>query len=238
MLPGVIQFKLPNPRTAAQETFPEIPIRSAGNPGLEISPESRLLPSPARKRPCRSIAGLPGYRLPGQTVVSCVPLPDGVKPCHDRPLHRHSVAHRLWRPFRIVPRKGTVMTDSSEQARKMLADHAHSLASRTLHQLFDNDPGRFADLSLTQDDMLLDFSRNRLTTETLGPACRSRPRLQSRESPRCDISRHAGQQHREATCPAHIATPSRRREHEICGGNKKSSNMDPKGGRTREHTLN
>ena len=60
------------------------------------------------------------------------------------------------------------MTDSSEQARKMLADHAHSLASRTLHQLFDNDPGRFADLSLTQDDMLLDFSRNRLTTETLG----------------------------------------------------------------------
>ncbi len=59
------------------------------------------------------------------------------------------------------------MTDSSEQARKMLADHAHSLADRTLRQLFDNDPGRFADLSLTQDDMLLDFSRNRLTTETL-----------------------------------------------------------------------
>ena len=49
----------------------------------------------------------------------------------------------------------------------MLVNHAHSLAGRTLRQLFDNDLGRFADLSLTQDDMLLDFSRNRLTTETL-----------------------------------------------------------------------
>ena len=60
------------------------------------------------------------------------------------------------------------MTNSPEQARKMLANHAHSLADYTLRQLFENDPGRFAKLSLTQDDMLLDFSRNRLTTETLG----------------------------------------------------------------------
>ena len=111
------------------------------------------------------------------------------------------------------------MTDSSEQARKMLADHAHSLASRTLHQLFDNDPGRFADLSLTQDDMLLDFSRNRLTTETLGLLVDLARACNLEKARDAMFFRHVGQQHREATCPAHIAAPSQRREHEICGGN-------------------
>ena len=60
------------------------------------------------------------------------------------------------------------MVTFSERSRRMLANHAHSLADRTLRQLFDSDLGRFADFSLTQDDMWLDFARNPLTTETLG----------------------------------------------------------------------
>ena len=50
------------------------------------------------------------------------------------------------------------MTDSSERARRILANHAHLLIDRTLRQLFDSDPGRFADFSLTQDYMRFDFS--------------------------------------------------------------------------------
>ena len=47
--------------------------------------------------------------------------------------------------------------------------HAHHLAIRSQHmrRLFQDDPARFAHFSLRFDDMLFDFSRNRITRETI-----------------------------------------------------------------------
>jgi glucose-6-phosphate isomerase len=48
-----------------------------------------------------------------------------------------------------------------------LGRHAGAMASVHLRELFANDPERFACLSLRSDDLLLDFSKNRITDETL-----------------------------------------------------------------------
>src|SRR5512132_693379 len=48
-----------------------------------------------------------------------------------------------------------------------LVDHRRALAGRSLMSLFDADPTRFAQLSLTWDDWLADWSKQRLTTETM-----------------------------------------------------------------------
>jgi glucose-6-phosphate isomerase len=48
-----------------------------------------------------------------------------------------------------------------------LGRHAGAMASVHLRELFANDPERFARLSLRSDDLLLDFSKNRITDETL-----------------------------------------------------------------------
>jgi glucose-6-phosphate isomerase len=48
-----------------------------------------------------------------------------------------------------------------------LARHAETVAPLHLRDLFANDPGRFERFSLRLDDLLLDFSKNRITAETL-----------------------------------------------------------------------
>jgi glucose-6-phosphate isomerase len=47
---------------------------------------------------------------------------------------------------------------------------AHSDSIRNLHSrdLFAQDPQRFQHFSLRIDDLLLDYSKHRITTETLG----------------------------------------------------------------------
>ena len=48
-----------------------------------------------------------------------------------------------------------------------LRQHAGQMQSVTMRDLFDSDPARFDRFSLTLDDMLLDYSKNRITDETL-----------------------------------------------------------------------
>jgi glucose-6-phosphate isomerase len=49
-----------------------------------------------------------------------------------------------------------------------LARHQQGLARRHMRELFAEDPGRFDRFSLRLDDLLLDYSKNRITAETVG----------------------------------------------------------------------
>ncbi len=51
---------------------------------------------------------------------------------------------------------------------KALQEHQTVLASVEMRDLFQNDPQRFERFSLRLDDLLLDFSKNRITEKTLG----------------------------------------------------------------------
>src|SRR5688500_5697346 len=48
-----------------------------------------------------------------------------------------------------------------------LAEHRQSFDSRNLRDLFAQDPGRFERFSLQYDDLLFDYSKNRITEVTL-----------------------------------------------------------------------
>jgi glucose-6-phosphate isomerase len=56
---------------------------------------------------------------------------------------------------------------TSSPAWQALVRHAGSMAETHLRDLFAEDPQRFARFSLSFDDLLLDFSKNRITSETL-----------------------------------------------------------------------
>jgi glucose-6-phosphate isomerase len=56
---------------------------------------------------------------------------------------------------------------TSSPAWQALVRHAGSMAGIHLRDLFAEDPQRFARFSLSFDDLLLDFSKNRITAETL-----------------------------------------------------------------------
>ena len=53
-----------------------------------------------------------------------------------------------------------------------LASHAEALKGTSLRQLFAANPNRFADLSRADADLLIDFSKSRLTPELLALLCR------------------------------------------------------------------
>jgi glucose-6-phosphate isomerase len=55
-----------------------------------------------------------------------------------------------------------------DAALQPLLDHRRGLAERTLLSLFEADPQRFARLSFAWDDWLADWSKQRLTPETMG----------------------------------------------------------------------
>ncbi|HJX51942.1 MAG TPA: glucose-6-phosphate isomerase, partial [Polyangia bacterium] len=57
------------------------------------------------------------------------------------------------------------------QAWKKLEQHQRSLAKKTLRELFAEDSGRFARFSLRLGDLLLDYSKNRITVETMALLC-------------------------------------------------------------------
>src|ERR1043165_825314 len=50
---------------------------------------------------------------------------------------------------------------------KALQEHHQAIAQRRMRDLFAEDDSRFANLSLSFGDILLDFSKNRVTTDTL-----------------------------------------------------------------------
>ncbi|MBF0460665.1 MAG: glucose-6-phosphate isomerase [Magnetococcales bacterium] len=58
-------------------------------------------------------------------------------------------------------------TGVEESILQALATHYQQMRDVPLRALFDRDPGRFARFSLSCPDLLLDYSKNRLTTETL-----------------------------------------------------------------------
>ncbi|WP_133639624.1 glucose-6-phosphate isomerase [Sphingobacterium paludis] len=55
---------------------------------------------------------------------------------------------------------------TTTQAYKYLADHYISVNEKSLKQLFEEDPERFQKFSVQLEDILLDFSKNRITDET------------------------------------------------------------------------
>jgi glucose-6-phosphate isomerase len=57
---------------------------------------------------------------------------------------------------------------TSSQAWKALAAHYQKVSSTHMRDLFAQDPKRFEKFSLRFDEILLDFSKNRITQETLG----------------------------------------------------------------------
>jgi glucose-6-phosphate isomerase len=57
---------------------------------------------------------------------------------------------------------------TSSAAWRALARHAEAMAEVHLRDLFAADPGRFDSFSLRLDDLLLDYSKNRITGETIG----------------------------------------------------------------------
>lgn len=60
------------------------------------------------------------------------------------------------------------MTDLTQSAAwKALAAHYQEMAHVHMRDLFDHDPQRFANFSLQFDDLLLDYSKNRVTADTL-----------------------------------------------------------------------
>ncbi|NHU47663.1 glucose-6-phosphate isomerase [Rhodococcus sp. A14] len=51
---------------------------------------------------------------------------------------------------------------------KKLADHQQEVAALHLRELFDTDPNRGTDLTVTAADLFIDYSKHRVTRETLG----------------------------------------------------------------------
>ncbi len=60
------------------------------------------------------------------------------------------------------------MTITSSNAWAALDAHRQSCSTRHLRALFESDPGRVTSLSLAFDNILFDFSKQRLTSETVG----------------------------------------------------------------------
>jgi glucose-6-phosphate isomerase len=60
-----------------------------------------------------------------------------------------------------------VTASASPDPRQTLSDQRRSLAARSLVELFDSDPGRASGLSLGWDEWLADWSKQRLTAETM-----------------------------------------------------------------------
>ena len=57
------------------------------------------------------------------------------------------------------------------QAWKKLQQHQGTLAKQTMRELFAEDKGRFQRFSLRLGDLLLDYSKNRITSETMALLC-------------------------------------------------------------------
>ena len=53
------------------------------------------------------------------------------------------------------------------EAWQALAEHQRAIAGRQMRQMFRDDPGRFARFSLRFEDILLDYSKNRVSEETM-----------------------------------------------------------------------
>ena len=62
------------------------------------------------------------------------------------------------------------ITESS--AWQQLETHAEETAGQQMRELFAADPQRFVKFSLQFDDLLFDFSKNRITNDTLPLLCK------------------------------------------------------------------
>ena len=59
------------------------------------------------------------------------------------------------------------MSIASTASWKKLVEHQKTIAPLPMREMFAKDPGRFAKLSLRLGDLLLDYSKNRVTDETM-----------------------------------------------------------------------
>ena len=69
--------------------------------------------------------------------------------------------------LKLQPKVSVLTNITTTPAWRVLAAHAETLRGRHLRQMFAADPGRTARLKLEQDGILADFSRQRLTPETM-----------------------------------------------------------------------
>lgn len=59
-----------------------------------------------------------------------------------------------------------MISPTQTSAWQALSDHLYEIKDQSMRDWFDADPKRFADFSLRFDDLLLDYSKNRITRET------------------------------------------------------------------------
>ena len=76
------------------------------------------------------------------------------------------------------------------------------LKQKSLHVLFEEDKDRFAAFSLTDEDLLLDFSKTKTSRADLVAAARARRGGRGRSAPRCHVRGRAHQCDGETPRPA------------------------------------
>ncbi len=95
---------------------------------------------------------------------------------------------------RYVPQRMKPLLEL-ESYRALAAHHAE-IAPRHLRDLFAADPDRGSRLTAEAAGLYLDYSKNRITDETIEPPGRARRRARARGAPRGDVPRRAHQRHR------------------------------------------
>src|SRR4051794_5790943 len=117
-------------------------VSSARRPPPPLPPRRAARPGPATQTPTRS---KPSSRCS-----------HGVGSVHlVRPVHGHTL------------REGSMSTLTQSPAWQALQAHQRDMSKRHMRDLFKEDPNRFDKFNLRFEDILLDYSKNRVTEETM-----------------------------------------------------------------------
>ena len=200
-------------------------------PDVERGPrQARRGDRRAARRPGRARAGRRAVRRGRRGAARWAPTPSS--PCGPRPSASASGSRAPpgWRPgpgadfeslplgraaplVRGLPRLGVggVIARTSEWA--ALERHASAVRDAHLRDLFASDPARGEELVVDVADLHLDYSKNRVTRETLVLLAALARRAGRRPAHRGDVRRRADQRHRGAAGAARgAAGPAGRRD--------------------------
>ena len=89
---------------------------------------------------------------------------------------------------------------------KALSAHFQKIDRLHLRELFARDPKRGERLTVEAAGLYLDYSKNRITDETLSSAVAIGRTVRAPRADRCDVRRREDQHFREAGRPAHCVT--------------------------------
>src|SRR4051812_10873673 len=125
-----------------------VAVSSARRPPPPLPPRRAARPGPATQSPTRS--------KPSSRCSRGVRPLHGVRPVHlVRPVHGHTL------------REGSMSTLTQSPAWQALQAHQRDMSKRHMRDLFKEDPNRFDKFNLRFEDILLDYSKNRVTEETM-----------------------------------------------------------------------